>query len=184
MPLLACRSHTEVRRVNVLGEFENHSGPSRSTEERTAVAWVLAAALGDAGTFEGLTALPFIFRSAPPNSVLSAAVDTSCETAVATRSALFRWLACVADRRDLRNLRNMLGVEGGWIKIESQRTDPHRREHLDRLARELGGDGPWLHVQVSWLYTMYRFRLLLDGGGASRRPRVQAVILEMTETAD
>jgi hypothetical protein len=183
MLLSACRSRPDVRRANILGEFENDSGPPRSAEERTAVAWILAAALGDVETFEPLTALPFMFRSAPPDSVLSAAIDTGCEAPVATRAAASRWLACIGNRRDLRNLRNMLGVGGGWIRIESRRTDAYRHEHLDTLARELGRDSPWLHVQVSWLYTLYRFRLLLDGG-ASLGPRVKAAILELTEVSD
>jgi hypothetical protein len=168
--------------VNILGEFENDSGRQRNAEERTAVAWVLAAGRGDDGTFEGLTALPFTFRSATPDSVVPAAPDTTCETPVTTRPDLSRWLACVGDRRDLRALRHMLGVEGGWIKIESGRTDEHRGVQVDTLARELGGDRPWLRVEVSWLYTLYRFRLLLEGG--SNQPRVKAALLELHEGTD
>jgi len=109
-------------------------------------------------------------------------MDTTCETQVATRSDLSRWLACIGDRRDLRTLRDMLGNEVAWIKIESRRSNEDGREHLDTLAHQIGGDRPWLCVDVLWLYTMYRFRLLLDG--ASNQPRVSAALLELREWTD
>ena len=170
--------------------------------ETTALAWVEALGAGDgAGSkLEALSDGAFFFRTVGE--------DKRCDGRVPREDAAFAaWLRCVRATPDLRTFSSALqlyrrlqredpdkGVEivqylprvvGGadaWSRFVGSAERERAQAAFDAARKEAGGDGAWMTVATSWLYTTMVVRLQLVG--AVDAPRVHAVLVDVSRTAD
>jgi len=174
----------------------------REAYETTALAWVEALGAGDgAGSaLEGLTDGVLIFRTVGE--------DKKCDGRVSGRGDAFAvWLGCVRAKPELqafsqalqlyRRLRreepgkgpeivqylpHVVGGGDAWNRFVNPVERERAQAAFDAARKEAGGGGVWTTVATSWLYTTMVVRLQLVG--AADAPRVHAVLVDVSRTAD
>ena len=173
----------------------------REAYETTALAWVEALGAGDgAGSaLEALTDGVLIFRTVGD--------DKQCDGRVSGAGALAAWLGCVRAKPELqafsqalqlyRRLRreepgkgpeivqylpHVVGGGDAWNRFVNPVERERAQAAFDAARKEAGGGGVWTTVATSWLYTTMVVRLQLVG--AADAPRVHAVLVDVSRTAD
>jgi len=180
--------------------------------QAVALAWVKALGAGDGATLTRTTAEGFTFRSVGADRTCEGRVsggralddwfacararpdlqqlaeawrlhEASHEASHEESREASRESPSVPESAALeRYLPRVVGGDEAWSRFVGADERRHADGALAALTKEAGNDGAWITISATWLYTTLVLRAQVVGAAAA--PRVHAVLVDVTRTAE